>query len=428
MSEFSSSRRYLIYGAHLVALELSRCVRAEAGRESVIGFAVTSMDGNPEQLEGLTVRPIAEYAKESQKARLTVLIATPEQYQEEIAATLQQYGFPNVEKWGQKRVTLLREAHVLRIASGQNPWGYRLSRDRYDYSWLNLTDASGEWVVKYPGLFYRDAEEAWAETCEHDIRAEMEQTLGPVRYIRGERPDKAADIPLEALQKEIALYVVTSHRNNGKTSGELPYRYLHTLQAGAALTNTRMAEYADDEGDNISKFNPDLAELTAAYWIWKHAPQTKYKGLCHYRRIFCLPEQTAVALEAENIDALLPIPRYVPGGVGRMFAAETPAKEAVLRNIEQTFRDKQSGTEKGFKDFLRQEFYFPNNMVIAKSEIYDNYARWLFETIRCLIDEGKRIQILNNRCLAYSAELLTTLYIFSLRKETVCYCHYHLYG
>lgn len=424
MSEFSSSRRYLIYGAHLVALELSRCVRAEAGRESVIGFAVTSMDGNPEQLEGLTVRPIAEYAKESQKARLTVLIATPEQYQEEIAATLQQYGFPNVEKWGQKRVTLLREAHVLRIASGQNPWGYRLSRDRYDYSWLNLTDASGEWVVKYPGLFYRDAEEAWAETCEHDIRAEMEQTLGPVRYIRGERPDKAADIPLEALQKEIAVYVVTSHRNNGKTSGELPYRYLHTLQAGAALTNTRMAEYADDEGDNISKFNPDLAELTAAYWIWKHAPQTKYKGLCHYRRIFCLPEQTAVALEEENIDALLPIPRYVPGGVGRMFAAETPAKDFVLEKVTQEIATSYPEQAEKWEQFLAGRLYCPNNMVIAKSTIYNAYAEWLLRIIKNIylrVEKGK-----TDRHLAYAAELITTFYLFSHRTSSSrMLCPYH---
>lgn len=43
----------------------------------------------------------------------------------------------------------------------------------------------------------------------------------------------------------------------------------------------------DDEGINIASKNPNYAELTGHYWVWKNfLPKTdaKYVGFCHYRR------------------------------------------------------------------------------------------------------------------------------------------------
>lgn len=47
----------------------------------------------------------------------------------------------------------------------------------------------------------------------------------------------------------------------------------------------------DDEGDNISRRNPDYCELTAIYWAWKNLPlpHGSHIGLFHYRRYLALP-------------------------------------------------------------------------------------------------------------------------------------------
>lgn len=62
---------------------------------------------------------------------------------------------------------------------------------------------------------------------------------------------------------------------------------LMPVQVGAAVAAKRMNGMKhDDEGDNISKKNPQYCELTAQYWTWKNV-EADYYGLCHYRRFLC---------------------------------------------------------------------------------------------------------------------------------------------
>lgn len=64
------------------------------------------------------------------------------------------------------------------------------------------------------------------------------------------------------------------------------------VQVGAALKSERLAGMQpDDEGENISRKNPQYCELTAQYWGWKNL-QADYVGLCHYRRLFYFGDQT----------------------------------------------------------------------------------------------------------------------------------------
>lgn len=55
----------------------------------------------------------------------------------------------------------------------------------------------------------------------------------------------------------------------------------------------------DDTGDNISIKNPQYCEMTAHYCIWKNIHDTKYSGVCHYRRIF------GIDITEENISEVM---------------------------------------------------------------------------------------------------------------------------
>ena len=51
----------------------------------------------------------------------------------------------------------------------------------------------------------------------------------------------------------------------------------------------------DDTGDNISKLNREVNEMTAIYWAWKNYDKLgnpDFIGLCHYRRLFNFADTT----------------------------------------------------------------------------------------------------------------------------------------
>ena len=134
------------------------------------------------------------------------------------------------------------------------------------------------------------------------------------------------------------------------------------MQAGSILTNEKLEGFRDEMGDNISALNRNLAELTVSYWAWKNGIDSKYKGLCHYRRKFSLSSNDLYLMHAGCYDAIITTPRYVPGGIKDMFIAETPVNEyvmvAMMNCINQIYPDEAEA----FTLFLNEEFYCPNNM------------------------------------------------------------------
>ena len=62
----------------------------------------------------------------------------------------------------------------------------------------------------------------------------------------------------------MSVYVVTH-----KKFSMIPEKNYKTILVGAYKGHI-FGDCYDDEGNNISKKNPNYCELTGAYWIWKN--------------------------------------------------------------------------------------------------------------------------------------------------------------
>ncbi|MBE8952210.1 MAG: DUF4422 domain-containing protein [Quinella sp. 1Q7] len=83
-----------------------------------------------------------------------------------------------------------------------------------------------------------------------------------------------------SLPADVGVYIVT--HKDAKLAAPDGYKIIH---AGHALATENFGDVADDTGDNISRLNPFLDEITALYWIWRNTSHT-ITGICHYRRLF----------------------------------------------------------------------------------------------------------------------------------------------
>lgn len=79
----------------------------------------------------------------------------------------------------------------------------------------------------------------------------------------------------------VGVYIVT-HKDAKLAKLPPCYKIIH---AGHARAKNDFGYICDDTGDNISRLNPFLDEVTALYWLWKNTQHT-YAGFVHYRRFF----------------------------------------------------------------------------------------------------------------------------------------------
>lgn len=102
-----------------------------------------------------------------------------------------------------------------------------------------------------------------------------------------------------------------------------------------------------------------------------------------------------------------------------MFLEETPVKsrvfESMLFAVSELYGDERDKLEA----YLDSRFYYPNNMVVAKKNIYDRYCSWVFPILfhmhRSDLENGYGHE--TDRHIAYAAELLTSYYFVKNKKR-----------
>ena len=371
----------LIYGAHLVALELYRYLRFLYEDFEFAGFVVTRIEGNPAELEQEKVIEI----QDCQASRdTTVMIAMPEKYHDEAETYARKFGFSDFIRISLEKMSELKGKQILCGCKQYGSLKFYLYEDDYDGSWLNMEEEPEAPLpekteerrhYKFPTLFYLDLASMFRETERFDFHKDYERVLGAYRNLHAFPVTSAWKSGSKGSGKQqLHIYMVFSRWDSAAIAETEYPEWICPIQAGSIFAEKKSEKFLDETGDNISEKNRMLAEMTAAYWIWKNAEPVKYKGLCHYRRHFIITEEEAAALKANGIDVILTTPRYVPGGIRNMFLKETPVKEPVYQTMLKVVSECHPESRESFEQYMEECLYYPNNMVIARSEIYDAYC------------------------------------------------------
>ena len=422
--------KIIIYGAHLIAIELCRYIKSNNYDCTIIGFAVTSLKDNPDVLEGLPVKEITEYTADSDT---TVVIAMPAKYHNEVTEYANSLGFVNILCIDQLEMERLKSEQLLKKFKSDR---YFLYEDIYDKSWLNISekihmdvDSEIRRHFKYPTLYYISSAKTEKITSQRNLEQCFSECFGECRCIRDLKiTSKNVD---DSVRDILKIYMVFSQWDNGNMSQMQLPEWIVPIQAGSALTDNKSNEILDESGNNISEMNRGLAELTAAYWVWKNEHNSIYKGICHYRRHFVITEDEIRVLQSNNVNAILTTPRFAPDGVGKMFLAETPVKESVYNNMITAVTEIYPNDAELFVNYLANEFYVPNNMVVARNKVYDDYCSWMFPVIFRMMELDKENEYGHetDRHNAYAAELLTSFYFSKIKDNTNIYItDYHFGG
>lgn len=215
------------------------------------------------------------------------------------------------------------------------------------------------------------------------------------------------------------VYVI-SHKEYRMPQDNIYY----PLQVGKG---TQITGYLrDDSGENIALKNPNYCELTGQYWAWKNR-KADVKGLVHYRRLFTngknpygskeskynkLLDEITLATLLKQYDLILPKKRnyYIESLWSHYEHSHNIEGLEVTREV---IAEKYPKYLSNFDQVMERKKAHMFNMMIAKSEIFDEYSAWLFGI---LFEVEKRVDISEYspseaRIFGYISELLLDVWI-----------------
>ncbi len=353
---------YILYGAGVVAYSAFIAIRELYGI-SPCCFVVTNREQNPHSYSGIPVLEIRE--TDTIFLHLPILVAMPEIYHGQVLEALQ----------GKcTRAVFFMDAHM-----------EYLVMSRY-------FEKTGKVALLEDLGLSKDG-----------ISSDMEL----FQIAQKNNMEKPEDV--------VSVYMAKSHKDKKLSKKHAEFPWVIPVQAGRKCTDQIIAPVSDAEGDNISDRNPDYCELTVTYWVWKNR-HSRYKGICHYRRKLVMDEQDIRKITANDIDLVLPLPFICHPDARGQYGRYISTRDRLF--LEQAIGDISPEDISVLHEIDRQAYYYDFNMLIAKEEIFNDYARWmfsvLFRTEKYCVPDGR---IRGDRYAGYLGELLTTIYIFKNRDK-----------
>lgn len=234
-------------------------------------------------------------------------------------------------------------------------------------------------------------------------------------------PSGSGDLPgsdvLSQRDYSVAIYVAVSGHDKPLRQSYSLAPYEKTILSGAAIRGHSLPETAaaDNLGDNISCRNRQFSELTALYWLWKHAGEDII-GMVHYRRHFILPEDWVARMQENDVDVILPVPLYVAPNLEENYKARHDPTDW---DYMMTCLKKRSIQECNEADeFFQKGLYSPCNMFIMRKTVLDALCEWLFPILFAVAEHGgEKEDSYLNRYPGFLSERLMTFFFHKNREK-----------
>ncbi|MBQ6005009.1 MAG: DUF4422 domain-containing protein [Selenomonadaceae bacterium] len=224
--------------------------------------------------------------------------------------------------------------------------------------------------------------------------------------------------------EDFCTYVVTY--KNIKLA-EPPEGY-KIIQAGRA-PNGDFGYPGDDTGDNISRLNLYLNEITALYWFWKNTTHTTI-GLCHYRRFFTESEDISYSYDKIlTREAALKILERYDIIVSELYFGSLTQREWIVNDcgeqltslaeaiLRKHILQAQPDYLESFEYVLNSSTLYKCNLFITRRNVLDAYCKWLFSFIIDATEEIlRRIDLASfpfspRRLIAFFVERMLTVWL-----------------
>lgn len=206
---------------------------------------------------------------------------------------------------------------------------------------------------------------------------------------------------------DFVLYEVNCEKDKPLDHHPVLKPYERAIQAGASLTDWRIADITDDSGDNISDKNRQYCEMSAVYWVWKNT-RHDWVGIEHYRRHLLVEPK----MLKDDVDAIMPLPYICYPDEATQFLrfVSKDVFEALLTSLKELHPLEYDS----YLKIIYGKYQYTYNLMCARREVFEDYCSWFFritEYMETLSDNVPEIR--ETRALSYVAEVLTNIYFMS---------------
>lgn len=418
---FAPKNNIYIYGAGLLGKKLYAELRAMG--ITVKGFFVNSMSGNPEWIDDVFVQTIDNFDF-CENYRMIVGIGRKNR-KDVVEELLNRGVYALIIMDDSLTAEITRRATVERDNDRLVGTDYSLSLpegiERGTAYITNKEDRNaGTWRIGIDNWFRNSDSfdvDFWLKN--NEILKKFEEKWGKYRtvYDLGKEIDKNLERALTSL---VDIYSVKCHLDSSIIDYENP-TYVHEIQAGAACTEKRIADYQDNMGENISDRNRDFSECSAIYWVWKNAVKKDYVGMCHYRRRLEMSDEMLSQCISHDADVITTIPNMVFPDVHTFFTYYFIYEhdwQLMMKAIRELFPEYYSEAVA----FSQGSYYLANNIFIMKQEWFDKMCQFVFAILLYIDNFYKNENFSrNDRYAGYIFEVLFGMFVMIKSKDLNIY-------